>query len=381
LADRTDPPYLRIAAELRQRVLDGRLAPGDRVPSTRQIAREWNVALATATKALALLRQEGTVEARPRIGTVVAPRPVPVRPAGTGATGRTGAGTRGTTPAMPGGAIVGRAVGVRSGGAAGSEVEGGSGLSLERIVRTAIEIADTEGLAAVSMRGVAARLGVATMSPYRYVTAKDDLIMLMADAAFGELGYPEDPPDGWRARLELGARTLWALYRRHPWLAQISTVTRPLTLPNLAVHAEWALNAVDGHGLDPVTMLHLNALIYSYVHGIAVNLEREANAEAATGMSADEWMTSQQPMLETIAASGRHPTFAKVIGSLPDDYDLDLNELFEFGLTPLLDGFAALIEGRPPARRPAPRTGDGRGSGAGTRSGRGGAPGTRPRSS
>ncbi|MBC3992979.1 winged helix-turn-helix transcriptional regulator, partial [Streptomyces sp. AC563] len=66
------PPYLRIVGELRRRIAEGELTPGDRVPSTRQIAREWGVALATATKALTTLRLEGLVVTRPRAGTVVA---------------------------------------------------------------------------------------------------------------------------------------------------------------------------------------------------------------------------------------------------------------------------------------------------------------------
>nr|BFE81516.1 hypothetical protein GCM10020093_041170 [Planobispora longispora] len=60
-------------------------------------------------------------------------------------------------------------------------------------MRAAVEIADAEGLEALSMRGVAARLGVATMSPYRYVGGKDDLILLMADAVYAEASYPDDP--------------------------------------------------------------------------------------------------------------------------------------------------------------------------------------------
>ncbi|MFF5206214.1 TetR/AcrR family transcriptional regulator C-terminal domain-containing protein [Streptosporangium sp. NPDC000396] len=309
MAAKIDPPYLRIVAEIRRRIADGELAPGDRVPSTRQIAKEWNVALATATKALAILSQEGAVRAQPRVGTVVAsPEPGPARV------------RRRVTP--------------------GPDQE----LTRERVVRAAIEIADAEGLAALSMRGIAARLGVATMSPYRYVNGKDDLILLMADAAFGEESYPADPPAGWRARLELGARTLWRLYRRHPWLAQMSTLTRPLPLPNLLVHAEWALSALDGHGLDATTMLNLNVLLYSYVQGIAVNLEREAQAEATTGLSEEQWMDIHEPALEAIAASGDYPTFAKVTEAIKDGYDLVLDEMFEFGLQPLLDGLAILIE-------------------------------------
>ena len=60
-----EAPYLRIAAEIRDRITRGELRPGDRVPSTRQITQKWGVAMATATKVIAVLRDEGIVEARP----------------------------------------------------------------------------------------------------------------------------------------------------------------------------------------------------------------------------------------------------------------------------------------------------------------------------
>ncbi|MEU5426041.1 GntR family transcriptional regulator [Streptomyces olivoreticuli] len=312
MAAHTTPPYLRIAAEIRRRIVDGELAPGDRVPSTRRIAEEWDVALATATKALTTLRQEGLVRAQERVGTVVTGpqhRAAPARP---------------RTAATP-------------------ERE----LTRERIVRTAIEIADTEGLAALSMRGVAARLGAATMSPYRYVNSKDDLVLLMADTVLGRLPRPSRAPAAWRARLELGARSLWAVHRAHPWLAHIGPLTRPLMLPNLMTYSELMLSALDGHGLDPTTMLNLNVLLYSHVQGLAVQLEREAQAQSVTGLSEDQWMDTQTPALAALAASGDYPTFARVITALTETgYDLHLDELFEIGLTSMLDGMAVLIEGR-----------------------------------
>lgn len=135
-----EPPYLRIAAEIRRRIGEGELAPGDRVPSTRRIAAEWGVALATATKALTHLRLEGTVETQPRVGTVVAtPSPPGTAPRRRRPAPLPGAGT--TASAGPGPA----------------EQE----LTLDRIVSTAIGIADTEGLGALSMRGVA----TASVSP------------------------------------------------------------------------------------------------------------------------------------------------------------------------------------------------------------------------
>ncbi|MGW3322614.1 TetR/AcrR family transcriptional regulator C-terminal domain-containing protein [Streptomyces virginiae] len=320
-ADR--PPYLRIVATIRRRIADGELAPGDRVPSTRQIAAEWGVALATATKALTTLRLEGLVEARPRIGTVVA----------------------GHTTAAP--------ARRRPSPAPDTEPEP----TLDRIVRAAVEIADAEGLAALSMRGVAARLGVAPMSTYRYVPSKEELILLMADAAYGEES-PADATDGvagdWRARVEVGARTLWRLYRKHPWLARIGSLTRPLLVPNLLVHGEWMLGALDGHGLDPTALFDIHVLLYSHVHGLATHLELEADAEAATGQSEDQWMDSRAPVLRELVDSGRFPTFAKTVGSFEDGYDLRLDALFELGLRALLDGLTPVVEGPGRSRGPGP---------------------------
>src|SRR6266540_1253229 len=83
---------------------------------------------------------------------------------------------------------------------------GRSGLSVERIVRAAIEIADAEGLAALSMRRVAERLGAGTMSLYTHVPGKAELLDVMLDTVYGERAMPEDVPGGWRGRLKLIAR-------------------------------------------------------------------------------------------------------------------------------------------------------------------------------
>lgn len=286
--------YVAIADELRARIARGELPPGARVPSTRRLAADHGVAMATAAKALAQLSQEGLVRAEPRSGTVVA----------------------------------------------GPDRRGGQrGLTREQLVRTAIAIADAEGLGALSMRGVAARLGGAAMAPYRYVRGKDELVLLMADAAFGERGYPAKPSGDWRERLTLGSRTLWSLFRRHPWLAQLGPITRPLPLRNLGMHGEWALTALSELGVDAATLCDLHVLFFSYVQGIAIHLEREQHAQASSGLSEEEWMdrqlTSMGPM-----TTGR-PVFAKMLRELEETgYDLVLDDLFESGLRALLDGVA-----------------------------------------
>ena len=309
------PPYARIVAEIRRRIASGELSAGDRVPSTRHIVQEWGVAMATATKVLTTLRQEELVRTVAGVGTVVAsPEPAPApRPA-------------------------------RRRPARDPEHE----LTVERIVRAAVEIADTEGLGALSLRRVASDLDVATMTLYRHVAGKDELVLLMAEAAFGDAALPDPPPRGWRARLELIARVQWAIHRRHPWLVQVMSLTRPKPAPNAMAHTEWALRAMDGLGLDPVTMLYVHITTFSYVRGLAVNFELEAEAQQNTGVTDEEWLQSQGSALSRILASGSFPLMAQLTTQL--DFDLDLDTMFEFGLQRVLDGIGVLIAMRTTAR-------------------------------
>lgn len=307
----TDPPYVRIANDIRRRIDSGDLRTGDRVPSARQITQEWGVAIATATRALAALREQGLVRAVPGIGTVVAVRDI--RP-----------------PAQP------RAA--RSRAAGGSEPD----LTRDRVVRAAIGIADAEGLAALSMRRVAAELGVATMTLYRYVSGKDDLVRLMAEIAFGEETFPDPPPQGWRARLDAAARMQWATHRRHPWTVRVVSVTRPQLIPTGMAHTDWAMGATDGLGLDAPTMMLVAVSLAGFVQGLAVNLESEVEAQRDTGVTSEEWMESQEWMLEMIT-SGRFPMLARLADH--PDFDMDLDTLFEFGLKLILDGVAVMIDG------------------------------------
>lgn len=298
----TDPPYLRIADDIRRQIRSGDLRPGDRVPSARRLRRERGVAIATATKVLAVLRQEGLVQAVPGVGTVVAPAG-PKRP-------------RRESGPQP-------------------------DLSRDRIVRTAMEIADAEGMAALSMRRVATELGAATMSLYRHVPGKDDLIVLMIDEAIGQEPFPRNAPEGWRARLELAARLQWRMFHRHRWLAPAMSLTRPQPAPSALAHLEWILQALEGLGLSPSAMIHAHVMLFSYVRGLATSLEAEAEAELDTGMTSDEWMETQEAALDAIAGSGSLAAFLRIARG--PDVDLDLDTLFEFGLMRMLDGLEAYI--------------------------------------
>jgi AcrR family transcriptional regulator len=335
LNDMNLPPYARIAAELRERIISGTLRPGDRVPSTREIIHRWGVAMATATKVLAALRQEGLVHPVPGVGTVVAARS---RPAGHASVLPPATPTRPTAtstggPGSPSGSGPDRRAGA-------SEPV----LTQDRIVAAAIAVADAEGLAGVSMRRVATELGVAAMSLYRHVADKDTLVLQMIDAGFGELSLPSDPLPGWRERLEFAAHSLWAMFRRHPWMAHVLSVTRPQLVTSSLAAGEWMLTALDGHGLDPATMLTAHITLFTYVRGTAAHLEFEVEAEAVTGLNADEFMDTQVPTMQTMLAAGEFPVLGRIVENA---YDFSLDTVFEFGLQRLLDGYAVLIDGHP----------------------------------
>jgi len=274
----------RIVSELRDRIKQGKLAPGDAVPSARQIVREFGVAIATATKVLAQLRREGLVRVEPGIGTIVRGERAP-------------------------------------------------DLSRARIVEAAIAIADDEGTAALSMRTVARELGVATMSLYRHVPSKDALLVLMADAALGEVAVPRPPRTAWRAYVETLAKLQWEGYRRHRWLAPMISMTRPQQLPHGMQHTEAVLFALSNLGLADRDVLRVGVALLGYVRGMAVGLESEREAERDTGMDQTEWMESQNAAFAPLIA--KLPTLRRLSAL---DQELGLDTLFETGLKLFLDG-------------------------------------------
>ncbi|WP_406278273.1 TetR/AcrR family transcriptional regulator C-terminal domain-containing protein [Embleya sp. NBC_00896] len=312
---RESTPSTRITADLRRRIETGELRPGDRVPSTRAITAEWGVAMATATRALTALREAGLVRAVRGIGTVVAE---PTEPAVS------------TTPTTPNVAIA-----VPPTHPPRTDAE----LTRARVVAAAIAIADERGLAAVSMRQIAADLGVAAMTLYRHVPGKDDLLAAMADTVFAEAPLPSPRRIGWRARLETSCRLQWAMYRAHPWLAQAMSMTRPLPTARGMAHVEWAM--AEFRELPPRVMIHIAVTMLNYVRGTAINIGTEFEAERATGISSEQWMKAQEATMELILRSGHFPMYAAALTD--PDLDLDLDSLFGFGLERLLDGVATLV--------------------------------------
>jgi AcrR family transcriptional regulator len=225
--------------------------------------------------------------------------------------------------------------------------EGRTGLSVDRIVATAIEIADGDGLPALSMRRVAERLGVGAMSLYTYVPGKGELLDLMIDQVLGEPDRPELPGD-WRSRLAHVARSNLALYRRHPWLLQVGTARPPMG-PNLIAKYDYELGALEGAGLSDVEMDTALTSVLAYVTGAAQAAVEFAQAPDRSGMTDDAWWEVQAPLLEKVFDPQRFPLAARVGAAAGEAYGLaDPDAAFEFGLQRLLDGIEAFLARRKP---------------------------------
>jgi AcrR family transcriptional regulator len=224
-------------------------------------------------------------------------------------------------------------------------------LTAGQIARAAIELADAEGLAALSMRRVADRLGVTAMSLYTYVPGKAELLDLMLDTVYGEVGGEvggeDDGTGGWRERLEGVARRSRALYQRHPWLLTVAT-SRPVLGPNVTAGYDSALRAVDGIGLTDIEMDLVVTVLADYVHGAVRGAVDAAQAEQRTGISDDEWWAEYAPLLEKVFDPDRYPTAARVGAAAGAEYGAasDPARAFEFGLQRLLDGIAVLVAAR-----------------------------------
>ena len=271
------------------------------------------VAIATASRVLAALRDEGLVRAVPGVGTVVvAPREAR----------RSGVAARRAGSQRP----------VPAGGAQAAP------LGVGRIVAAAVMIADAEGLDGLSMRRVATELGAGPMSLYRHVRDKDDLLLRMMDAVLREARLPATAPPGWRPRLEVAARSLWAAFRRHPWLAPALSLTRPQAVAGGLAYTEWVLAALAEAGLATAVAFDVHLTLFTFVRGVAVNLESEAAEVAASGLTSEEWVAAHRHELREITREGGYPHFTRLVAQ---GYDLKLDGLFERGLRYLLDGLAA----------------------------------------
>lgn len=210
-----------------------------------------------------------------------------------------------------------------------------------------MDLADRDGLESVTMRRVAAALGVAAMTLYTYVPGKAELVDLLLDAAYLQMPRSDTADQPWRQRLTAVAGENRALYAAHPWAAEVSTLRPPLG-PGLMAKYEHELTALEGLGLTDMEMDNALTHLLSFVQANARDVDDARAAQRDSAMNDEQWWASNAALLARILDERTYPLAVRVgttAGSARcSAHDPDL--AYHFGLQHLLDGLATLIDTR-----------------------------------
>jgi AcrR family transcriptional regulator len=206
------------------------------------------------------------------------------------------------------------------------------GLSRERIVAAAIELVEAEGLSALSMARLAERLGCGTMSLYRHVANKGELVTFMLSSAPEPPPTPADPSD-WRGALADWAAGLWDIYHRHPWILQTAAAGPPAD-PGQLAWLDAGLAALGGTGLAERDKLAAVMAVLHYARGAA-----------ALDIEAVQANLSNYPaLLRRLLTADRFPALAAAVAAgVFDQEDDNPQAEFRSGLRQLLDGIATKV--------------------------------------
>lgn len=226
------------------------------------------------------------------------------------------------------------------------------GLSLERIVEAAVRVAASEGLAAVSMSRVAADLGVGTMSLYRYVGAKDELLVLMSEKAFDAAPPPIAPDDGWREGLTRWAWRLFEVMRANSWVLRMP-ITGPPATPNQLAWMESGLTALRECGLTESAKISVMLLLTGFVRSEATVSTEIGHAYAAKGATEQEGAAAYGQLIARLITPERYPAIAAAMAAGVSTEEDSPEIRFAFGLERVLDGIGCLITGRGPQAPPS----------------------------
>jgi AcrR family transcriptional regulator len=207
-------------------------------------------------------------------------------------------------------------------------------LSVDQIVATGIEFGDRDGFEAVSLQKIAAQLGVTTNAMYRYVRSKDELLVLVHEAAWGPA--PDLGTSDWRAGATAWVKAQVDRYAVRPWLLDMPIRGAPAT-PNLLTWVETLLQTLDSTGLSMHDNLGCVLLLDGYVRSYA-SLARQLGASEQVPVQAEQVGAFLVPRL----AAGNYPMLTKLYTN--QEYADGLDDDLEFGLTRILDGIQVLID-------------------------------------
>lgn len=231
-------------------------------------------------------------------------------------------------------------------------------LSVDAIVAAAIDLADEEGLAGLSMSKLAQRLGYSTMSLYRHVPSKEDLLALVQDAAFGD--PPADPASaGWREELASWTRDVTAAHLAHPWVLDIP-ISGPPAMPHQIAWLDRVLTVLAATPLTSQERLSVSVLLSGYSRNQAELARDLARGRDRTGITDEEVFPEYERVLRRLVSPERFPAVHAILTEEaadgeevhdrppvdPGGHDHETD--FEFGLQRILDGIATYVAERAP---------------------------------
>jgi len=185
------------------------------------------------------------------------------------------------------------------------QTEGRARLNRERVLETAIRLADEDGLEKLSMRRLGEGLGVEAMSLYNHVSNKEDLINGMIDTLYGEIELPSHDDD-WKTALRKRSVSVRGVLLRHPWangLMDSATSPGPGTLR----HHDRVLGTLRNGGFSLAMTAHAFSALDSYVYGYAkqekaLPFDTEEQAAAMANVMLAQLPASEYPYLYELMA-------------------------------------------------------------------------------
>ncbi len=204
-------------------------------------------------------------------------------------------------------------------------------LSRERILRAAIELADEDGIEALTMRRLGRQLGVEAMSLYNHVTDKDDLLDGMVELITTEFEVPTGIPD-WKSSIRRSTVSAREVLRRHPWASSVIE-SRVRSGPGRLQLLDSTIGVLSGAGFPMPVVIRTLMALDSHTYGFALQEQAwpfpvETAPEMATALAAD--------------LPAEYPNMAAMVAFVATTRPGTILE-FEFGLDLLLDGLERLL--------------------------------------
>jgi AcrR family transcriptional regulator len=218
-----------------------------------------------------------------------------------------------------------------------TEPAGRAPLNRERVLRGAVAVADAGGIAALTIRSLAQRLGVKPMTVYYYVANKEEILDGIVDIVFSEMYVPDVGGD-WRVEISERARSARAVLRRHPWATPLLESRRapgPATLR----HHDAVLGTFRTAGFAVEGTAHAYALLDAFVYGHALQ-------EASLPFEGPDSVNEVAGPVQELMAAGAYPHMTEMVTSYYLQPGYDFADEFEFGLRTILDALALLLAGQ-----------------------------------